>query len=158
MQSMKIAYITRTNLSSNAAQARQVSAMARAFSSQLDKNFFFIAAANSNHELAFKWLRLKNTYNEKIRYSVACLLSAYAVILKRQRVVFTRDIAVAFTTVFSGGRAVYEAHLALTNPIAKALLKLISCSSRFRLVAISNGIAKYYMSNYNLKNEKVFKL
>ncbi len=153
---MKVAYITRTNLASSSAQARQVNAMAKSFAAQLQPDdFLFVAAGDSDHNVLPPWIKLNPNSNGWLRYLFACLITVYVVLVKKYRIVYTRDIAIAFASVIVGGKGIYEAHLVLYSPVARVLIKCLALSNRFRLVGISQGIADYYSNNYKIPQKHI---
>lgn len=145
---MTIAYLTRTDISSNAAQARQIQSMAYAFHEHLGNDFVLVSsgAMPQGYDGAFRNFPFSGW--KRLRYFGICFFAAGMVLEKRDDTVFTRDIVVAAVVVALGGHAIYEAHKEPKSRFAHYLMKVLFSSNRFRLVVISGALGKYYRNNY----------
>jgi glycosyltransferase involved in cell wall biosynthesis len=152
---MNLAYVTRVNVSSTAAQARQVRSMARAFGGRLGDHFVLKAPGDPTSMNAVRHEPLKAHRSE-----IRCLFAACGTAVETVRgnpgsVVFTRDVAVAFATVLSGGRAIYEAHRPPAGRVARRMVRALARRDRFRLVAISAALADHYQAAHGVPRERV---
>ena len=154
-QPSKLAYLTRVDVSSQAAQAKQILCMARAFADELGTDFILTSSGHPPFTNLFQHKSLAFAGSKFSRYFSICLNTAALMIRKHDTVVFTRDIAVAFIAVVLGGAALYEAHKEPKSWIAVQLVHLLSRSARFHLVVISAALADYYRMHYSLSNDKL---
>lgn len=145
---MRVFYITRVNLNSSAAQARQILSMSRAFHELLKEQYTLISPGRLGVETQSFHQPLHWFNNQWLRYLNVCI-NAMLLTLKNTGAVFiTRDIAVAFTIVVFGGRALYEAHKQPIGIIPKQLFKLLCHAKRFKLICISQALSNYYEINF----------
>lgn len=153
---MKIIYITRTDITSNAAQARQVESMATAFNKQLGSDFLLISAGRNGFLFPFRWRRINASLHPYLRYFKSCLAAVRCMVAhKNQATFFTRDIAVALVIAMLGGTAVYEAHKEPKSLFASVAVRMLSKSKRFKLVMISKALARYYAARFGVSQARI---
>lgn len=154
----KLIYVTRTAVPSQAAQSVQILAMSKAFHHVMGKNFRLVSgkgAAYSPRQFDIFWEQKSIPKNSLLRHLKFCSIALNQVFSERDSVIFTRDIAIAFSVVCSGRRAVYEAH---NSPVGKAAIimtRSLALSSRFQVVAISHALAQYYIEKYRFPSNRV---
>jgi len=129
--------------------------MARAFHGRLGKDFRLWCGGSPTGTEPFRRHRLPFGGIGPLRYPAVCFLAAVRVALDRKTVVYTRDVAVAYTAVKLGGRAVYEAHKEPIGRAAKWLLRRLVPSERFRLVVISGALGDFYASRYAIPGSRL---
>ena len=134
----------------------QISSMAKAFGAVLGNDFFLQCGGRPEGDEPYRRKRLAFEGSEAARYISACTSAVFQVLAHRRRsVVYTRDIAVAFSSVLCGGRAVYEVHKEPQGGVATWLFKRIVRSRRFRLVAISNALGRYFIEHFGLDDARL---
>jgi hypothetical protein len=60
---LKLSYITQTNISSQAAQAKQIKSMSMAFDNELKDNFELVCPGGKDTVVDFSWNRVSPTHN-----------------------------------------------------------------------------------------------
>ncbi|MFH1819657.1 MAG: glycosyltransferase [Pseudomonadota bacterium] len=147
---MKLTYITRSAVSSPAAQARQIDAMARAFQARIGDDFQLVCGGAAV-QTAYRQRLLRWQCSERIRYAEACAVA----MRDSSWTVYTRDIAVAGAAVAAGKLAVYEAHKEPRGKVAEILTRRLARSERFLLVAISGALGDYYRGAYGIPSHRL---
>lgn len=151
---MKFTYFTRVALPSRAAQAIQILSMAQAFHRVMGEQFSLVSATGDISTApmwGFRWEQKKKLSLSSVsQYFRFCFGALLRVIAEPKEVIFTRDIAVAFSVVLAGGRALYEAHRQPAGFVARKLTEMLARSSRFGLVAISQALADHYTKHYGV--------
>ncbi|RTY38379.1 glycosyltransferase [Chlorobium phaeovibrioides] len=153
---MRLAYITRVLVPSRAAQSMQIASMAKAFAEELGDDFFLQCGGKPVGDEPYSRRMLALDGSGSQRHLAACL-SAVRLSLtdRRDTVVYTRDIAVAFTAILLGKQAVYEAHKAPVGSVPARILRWLGASKRFRLVVISGVLADYYAKRYGIPDARL---
>ncbi len=142
---MDVVYITRTEVPSNAAQALQIQAMARAFHEQLGDNFLLISSkGGASTSSTFRWQRIRGFRNTLLRYIQFVFKTILIAIKSDNTIFYTRDIALAFSAILCGRIAIYEAHKQPASQAASLLFSWLSRQKNFRLVTISSALADHY--------------
>lgn len=154
---MKLYYITRVSIPSNAAQSNQILSMCTAFSNERI-NFKLISpkVKQTNQiplENKFKWTKV-NIWT-KFKYLEFAIKSLIEIIREPPSHVFTRDIVIAFAVSFFNIKVVYEAHKEPRTKTAKFLLKVLRYKNNFILLTISNALKKYYIEKYHFLKKEV---
>ena len=152
-QLTKISYITRVNISSNAAQAKQIKSMARAFSN-LDVDFELISPGDSNFHVNFRWTPLKLNFGRWLMYLSIFRRSIIKVVLQK-RVVITRDIAIATIVALVGGRVIYEAHKEPKRVLVFKLFSYLSKKDNVKIISISQALSNYYIKHFQFQESKL---
>lgn len=156
---MKLVYATRVDLSSSAAQAKQIKSMSEAFYSVLGQCFELIAAGDEDVELDCWWKKLPPKRSQSARLVMACVYMANRRSCNTSVVYFTRDIGLAFFSVFIlRRRAIYEAHKEPKTLAAKLLFYSLSRSSKFGIISISDALKEYYISNHGVPRSAILAL
>jgi glycosyltransferase involved in cell wall biosynthesis len=151
---MQLTYMTRVDLSSKAAQARQVQCMARAFSRLLGSEFLLASNTPLEPTWGVQHQRIPCSAEPRLRHLGACALAAARTLMRRDQVVFTRDIAVAVVVTVLGGRVAYETHKAPQSGLPKLLTHILAKAKRFQLVAISAALSDYYRDHYGIPDDR----
>tara|TARA_A100001015_G_C15010282_1_gene722733 strand:- start:51 stop:1142 length:1092 start_codon:yes stop_codon:yes gene_type:complete len=143
-----LTYITRRNISSTAAQAKQIYAMSCAFNHHKRINFKIICKAKNDDKYPFTLERLK-------RSGFIGIIELFVHIVKnKSKKIYTRDIFVAFVATFFWGQACYEIHDKQKSSLNKLVLKFILLFPKLRIVFISNGLADHYRNYYKINEHK----
>lgn len=153
-KSVKLSYITRVNISSNAAQAIQVRSMSDALYVEMGDNFELISPGVESYRVSFPWEILRPVKNRLLLYSFISW-KVFTKVVFEDRDVFTRDILVAFLTILFGGRSTYEAHKEPRSLVSRAFFRILSNRSGFNLIVISNALSSYYIDHFGLDGHKV---
>lgn len=151
---MRIAYLTRVDIGSNAAQARQIHSMARAFYAELGSEFLLMTSSSNDKEYLFPHQSIPFAKYTPLRYIGVCITAAARTLAKKDVAVFTRDIMVAAVVVTLGGRAIYEAHKEPKGRFAHYLMRILAKSERFRLVAISGALSDHYRDHFTIPDSR----
>jgi len=153
---VRLIYITRTNISSNAAQARQIISMATAFHGQLNSMFQLLASGSDcSGELPFKRKLMNPNRRQSIRYLAMVFKGVIEWLKGDDVVIYTRDIGVAFAVVLFKGFAVYEAHKDPKGVVATWLNRRLVKSERACIVTISKALEHYYISTIGAEKERI---
>lgn len=147
---MKITYITRTNVSSNAAQAKQITAMANGFEKILGNNFYLISPGFvSNKKINHKEIQ---TNQGVLSMNIRLLKEMFNI---GNTVIFTRDIIIALFGVILSKKTVLEIHHPHKKIYTKTLLFFLIKFSSLKLVTISLALKNYYLEKYNISNIRI---
>jgi len=152
---MRLAYVTRVEVPSRAAQSVQIESMARAFHGELGDRFCLYCGGEPTGREPFRRHRLPLGGSRKLRHLSACLAGLLCVLRDREVLIFTRDIAVALVAVLAGGRSVYEAHKEPRSAFAVKALRVLARSGSFKMVAISDALAQWYGRRYGIGRDRV---
>ena len=156
---MKLVYATRVDLSSSAAQAKQIKSMSQAFCSVLGQRFELISAGDESVELDCKWRKLPPKRPQIVRLATACFHMVNRRPCDTSMVYFTRDIGLAFFAVFIlRRRAIYEAHKEPKTRVAKLLFYCLVRSRKFGIISISEALKEYYMASYGVYHSSILAL
>lgn len=153
---MKLTYVTRVNVPGRAAQSLQIEHMARAFHAELTDDFRLIASRPKGlvaaRNFPLEWLVATNRPSRPLnyfRFLVAGLRAA------RYGPVFTRDIAIAFAIVVTGGQVLYEMHRQPETGTARRLTRWLAGKRNIGFVSISQALADFYIAEYGLSDRQV---
>ena len=146
----KLTYITRVDISSGAAQARQIQSMARAYFGLLGHGFSLVSYGSPDKGVQYTHKRLKFDGHWSVRYSAACLEAAKCVFSNRTSTISTRDIVVAATVIVLGGSALYEAHDIPRNRVSRTLFKILASAKRFRMTVVCDSMADFYKQTFGI--------
>lgn len=151
---MKLFYITRTDISSNAAQAVQINAMCETLAKINNIDFKLISSYPMTQiKVDFCWKKIKTI---KIIKYLSFVLKLIEIILRDKPThILTRDIVVAYVCIKLGIKSSYEAHKEPKSFIARWLLHRLQKSNRFLLITISNGLKDFYTKNFGFKKEQI---
>jgi len=152
---MEIHYITRVNVSSKVAQARQVFCMARAFCAVLKTDFQLVSAGEISDVYSIKHTKIPFVEKNITKYVYVIFKSIIVSIARRNSVVYTRDIFVSCASILFLGKSVYEAHKEPKNIWSHFAIVLLSYCSRFKIVTISNSLAEYYLNKYAISKKRL---
>ena len=152
---MKLFYITRVNIPSNAAQSVQIRSMCIAFSSLIDEFKLISTHNDENKELEKNFLWDKIKLNSKFNYLEFAIKSFLKVRKENPTHIFTRDIVVAFVISFLNIKVSYEAHKEPKTKTANFIIKHLKTKQNFFLITISKALKDYYLAEYNYDNKKV---
>lgn len=147
---MNFAYITRADISAKSAQARQISCMSKSFHDCLGQKFILVSAG-SNAAIDFNHKILRTQKSSKLRYLEACLIG----VLGNFKYVYTREVAVAFFACLVGKKVTLEVHRDPVGFLPKMLMSQLRKFPNFKLVAISDALAKYMIKTFDFSKEKV---
>lgn len=153
---MKLTYVTRVNVPGRAAQSLQIERMARAFHAELANDFRLIASRPKGlvaaRSFPLDWLVATDRPSRPwhyLRFLLAGLRAA------RFGPVFTRDIAIAFAIVATGGQALYEIHRQPETRTARRLTRWLAGKRSIGFVSISQALADFYIDEYGLNDRQV---
>lgn len=152
---MKVLYLTRVDIGSNAAQARQIQSMGRAFFKQLGSDFLLFSSGRGRIDVEFPHQTIPFSRYRSLRYLSACAVAAMRAFPRVDDVVFTRDIMVAVVVLALGGSAIYEAHNKPRSSLVHYLFYVLARLKRFRLLLISDGLKQFYQGHYQFPVERV---
>ena len=151
-----IVYLTRVDISSNAAQAKQIISMSRAFSKILGSKFLLVSSGeipSTSESFCHKKLFFEEV--KSVRYLILCIEAAFYAVKGKYSTLYTRDILAAYVFNLFKKEAIYEAHKEPKSWVAKILMKRLALSKRFRIVAISNALANYYINHYSMPHKQL---
>ena len=152
---MRLTYITRVDISSKAAQARQIHSMARAFHSELGNDFLLVCSGTVQPGSGIPHRSFFFSKIPKLRYLGVCLYAAARTLVRRDQAIITRDIIVAAVVTALGGRAVYEAHKDPKGIISRYLVKGLARLQNFKLVTISGALGAFYQQHYGVHDRRL---
>lgn len=149
---MSVFFLTRANLWSASAHAGQILAMSKAYYDLLGDDYALHAPGRriAPFHRPIAWFD-----NQWLRYLAACGRAAGLAISRPGSVFLTRDIALAFTILMLGGKAVYEVHSQPAGKVPAAMFRLLAGQSRFKLVCISQALADYYSTRFAIPNTRI---
>lgn len=153
---MKLYYITRVNIPSQAAQSIQISSMCEAFNNEKIE-FKLISTLNReniNLQKNFNWDKIKLV--TRFKYLEFVVKSFFRVLKEKPTHIFTRDIVVGFLLSFLNVKVAYEAHKEPKTKTAHIMIKLLKNKKNFKLITISNALKKYYIKEYDYLDKKIF--
>lgn len=143
-----LTYLTRVAVPSQAAQSRQIQAMAQAFHQALGQEFRLITGAGDRsgllHVPAYAWQQLPVYRRQSLRQLRTILTGALRWAGQRRQLFYTRDLAVAFALGQLGARVLYEAHQSLKGDVQQGMLRAVRERRNFGLVAISQALADHF--------------
>mgnify|MGYP003988043815 CR=1 FL=1 len=151
---LKLSYITRTNISSQAAQAKQIKSMSMAFYNELKDNFELVCPGDKDTVVDFSWNRVSPAHNKWTIYLIIIWKAIKRTVIESQ-VIFTRDILISMVVVLFGGRSIYEAHKEPKGKIAFFFFVLLCKSKNFKIVAISQALSNYYIYSFNINKKYI---
>jgi glycosyltransferase involved in cell wall biosynthesis len=152
---MRLTYLTRVDISSTAAQARQIQSMARAFNSVLGNDFLLVCSGGDPPGSGIPHRSFPFSKIPKLRYLGVCLYAAAHALARRDQAIFTRDIMVAAVVTALGGRAVYEAHKDPKGIFSRYIMKGLARLQSFKLVTISGALGAYYQKHYGIPDSRL---
>ena len=155
MKRMHLTYLTRVDIGSSAAQARQIQDMARAFYCVLGNKFLLVSSGNLP---VGSDIPHRVPYFSKVRafrYLGICLYTISHATRARGDITFTRDMLVAAISVFLGRYAIYEAHKEPKSFFSRSIMTLLAPHDRLRIVTISNSLSNYYHENYSVPHDRL---
>jgi len=157
---MTLFYITSAKLPANDAQSVQIDAMCRAFLGTYDGECLLISPWFKDNECLkspYNWLRLK-TYMQKrnLRYVLFTMRIFLLLLAKRPDFIFTRDILISLAGVLLGINVTYELHKEQKGRLQEYLIRSLSKTVKFKMVAISDALKDYYIENYYIEGNKIF--
>ena len=155
---INFAYITRVGIPSLAAQSVQIKSMSIAFNNVVDKFILIspLTSENSSLQESFLWSRIPCIFNGGKGLYIEFILKACIEIIKiKPRFIYTRDIGIAAIGVLLGIKTIYESH---KQPFKAAhlIVKILTNSSLFSIVAISKSLESYINSKFNLKDGHLY--
>lgn len=153
--SKKLWYITTATLNPKAANAIQVLAMARAFSSNLGEQFSLVSpAVGDAQQTDFEWEMIPCKFSRRIfRYPELIIRVAVSGWPWRKKSVFTRDIGVALILSLLGANVSYEVHHVFRTIIGSFLFRLTK--SRIQFVVISRALKSYLQENFKISEKRI---
>lgn len=153
-----LTYLTRVAVPSQAAQARQIQAMAQAFHQVLGSDFRLITGAGVEGVppvTPYVWQKLPVYRYQSLRQLQTILAGALQWIGNRRQLFYTRDLAVAFALGQLGARTLYEAHQSLKGGIQQRMLRAMRTRPNFGLVAISQALADHFEHEHAMPAERM---
>ena len=152
---MKLYYLTRTEIPSNAAQARQIISMCRAFHRRMRQGFTLVCAVGNHLDEDFRYRKTLFNPVARLRYIGICIEALLIALKDREAVFYTRDVAVAAIIALVGRKVLYEAHKQPMNKTSDWLVRILAGKKNFKLVAISRALADFYSSTYSVTEENI---
>lgn len=139
--SLAVAYVTGTVLQEDAAHARQIDAMCRAFAARLGGDFALIRPIEGTPSSSVIPVHAVGTgrlprWMRQIRIAI---WAAMRLDRRRSPVIFSREFLIAAALWLAGYRVVLELHQ-LPRPVILAVLRWLAAPRRFGILAISHGL------------------
>lgn len=148
---LKLTYITRTSISSDAAQAKQINCMSKAFNGILGENFTLICPGESPYE-EIDHKTIKNIKNIGLRTN---LLLIFKIFFIRKNMFFTRDILLASVSATLKKSTILELHQPHRSFYTKLLFFYLVKFTELKFVTISNALKDYFIKTYKLSAQRI---
>lgn len=156
---MKLAYITTISLSGGDAQSIQVESMATVFVDALQQDFLLCSPISSNTprtHTRYQWIPIvvSASLPRTLRYIFFILATVRHIYRYKPTHIYSRDIGVVAAYTLLGFRATYEMHKPFETRLGDWLFRFFA--SRIRVVAISEALSRYILTNYSVQDTRLF--